>query len=310
MDEGETALLERFYTHLGAERRLSGHTVAAYRRDMAQLLEYCRREGVRRWVDLDTPGVRRFLAQRHHAGLAPASLQRLLSAVRAFYRYLMREDIALRDPVADVRAPKRRRALPKALDADRMKQFLDGGDSAPPSDEAIARRDQAMLELFYTSGLRLGELVGLNQGDVDTSEGEVRVTGKGRKMRVVPVGRQALAALGQWQEVRSRLASVDEPALFVSRRGRRLSPSAVQQRVRCVARRRGLDTKVHPHMLRHSFATHLLESSGDLRAVQELLGHANIGTTQIYTHLDFQHLAQVYDHAHPRARRKSDDDKT
>lgn len=309
MDEAEAALLKRFYTHLATERRLSQHTVAAYRRDLAQLLEYCRQCGVRRWVDLDTPGVRRFLAQRHRAGLAPASLQRVLSAVRAFYRFLVREGLALRDPVADVRAPKRHRALPKALDTDRMTQFLDGADYAPPADEAIAKRDQAMLELFYTSGLRLAELVGLNLADVDTAEGEVRVTGKGRKMRVVPVGRQALAALGQWRAVRGRLASVDERALFVSRRGRRLSPSAVQQRVRHMARRRGLDTNVHPHMLRHSFATHLLESSGNLRAVQELLGHANIGTTQIYTHLDFQHLAQVYDHAHPRARRKSDDDK-
>lgn len=304
MDEAETALLARFRSHLSAERRASAHTVAAYQRDLAQLLAYCRDHGVARWGDLDTAGVRAFLAQRHRGGLSPASLQRTLSAVRAFYRFLMREGLAARDPVADVRAPKRRRTLPKALDADRMTQFLDGAERTPPKDAVVAVRDQAMLELFYSSGLRLAELMGLNMGDVDAAEGEARVTGKGRKMRIVPVGRQALQALARWLDVRAQLAPAGENALFVSRRGRRLSASAVQQRVRQVARRRGLDAKVHPHMLRHSFATHLLESSGNLRAVQEMLGHANIATTQIYTHLDFQHLAQVYDSAHPRARRK------
>ena len=308
MDQAETALLARFRSHLSAERRASAHTVAAYQRDLAQLLAYCRDHGVVRWADLDTPGVRGFLAQRHRAGLSPASLQRTLSAVRAFYRFLIREGLAARDPVADVRAPKRRRTLPKALDADRMTQFLDGAERTPAKDALVAVRDQAMLELFYSSGLRLAELVGLNMGDVDAAEGEARVTGKGRKMRIVPVGRPALQALSQWLGVRSKLAPAGENALFVSRRGRRLSASAVQQRVRQVARRRGLDAKVHPHMLRHSFATHLLESSGNLRAVQEMLGHANIATTQIYTHLDFQHLAQVYDSAHPRARRKRGDD--
>jgi len=308
MDEAETALLTRFRSHLSAERRASPHTVAAYRRDLGQLLAYCRDHGVARWVDLDTPGVRGFLAQRHRAGLSPASLQRSLSAVRAFYRFLVREGLAARDPVADVRAPKRRRTLPKALDADRMTQFLDGAERTPPKDALVAVRDQAMLELFYSSGLRLAELVGLNMGDIDAAEGEARVTGKGHKMRIVPVGRQALQALAQWLGVRAQLAPAGENALFVSRRGRRLSASAVQQRVRQVARRRGLDARVHPHMLRHSFATHLLESSGNLRAVQEMLGHANIATTQIYTHLDFQHLAQVYDSAHPRARRKRGDD--
>ncbi len=308
MDAADQQLFDRFLVHLESERRFSEHTVRAYRRDLGRLGDFCQREGVARWVDLDTPAVRRFVALGHRSGYSPASLQRQLSAVRAFFRFLMREGVALRDPVADVRAPKARRPLPKVLDADAMASFLDAREQGGQFDPALAVRDQAMLELFYSSGLRLQELVEADVGDVDLADGEARVTGKGRKTRVVPVGGAALAALRRWLTRRDGLARAGETALFVSRRGGRISRSAVQQRVREVARRRGVETGVHPHMLRHSFASHLLESSGDLRAVQELLGHANLSTTQIYTHLDFQHLARVYDRAHPRARRRGDDE--
>lgn len=304
MQPHEAQLLERFHSYLSSERRLSAHTAAAYRRDLARLQDYCRRNAVERWGDLDTVGVRRFIAERHRAGLSPASLQRQLSALRTFYRFLVREGVSAGDPVADVRAPKARRPLPKALDADAMSRLLDGDEAAPARDRALAVRDQALLELFYSCGVRLQELIDLDVEDVDLAEGQARVTGKGGKTRLVPVGRVALAALQRWLALRGWGAAPGERALFVSRRGGRLSRSAVQQRVREAGRRRGLLTPLHPHMLRHSFASHLLESSGDLRAVQELLGHANLSTTQIYTHLDFQHLARVYDRAHPRARRR------
>ena len=196
-------------------------------------------------------------------------------------------------------APKAPKRLPGNLDADRMARLLD-----IPGDTAIINRDRAILELLYSSGLRLAELIDLDRDDVDARDATVRVTGKGNKERIVPVGRHALAALARWRKSRSELALLDEPALFVSNRGTRLSPRSVQARVTHWAKRQGIDTKVSPHLFRHSFATHLLESSHDLRGVQELLGHANISTTQIYTHLDFQHLAQIYDQTHPRARKK------
>jgi integrase/recombinase XerC len=294
--------LAAFLRHVRSERQLSPHTHTAYARDLNSLLAYCRVAGIGQWRELDTHHVRAFVAQCHRRGLSPASLQRLLSAIRAFYRYLLREGQAGRDPAADVRGPKRRRALPKALDADQVARLLDGPEGA---DEPWAIRDQALMELFYSSGLRLSELVGLDAADVAPGSGELRVLGKGAKTRIVPVGRKADAALQAWLKDRARWAANDEKALFVSGNGRRISARQVQLRLRHWAIRRGLNTALHPHMLRHSFATHLLESSGDLRAVQELLGHANIGTTQIYTHLDFQRLAKVYDEAHPRARKKA-----
>ncbi len=298
---GLDSAVESFLRHVQDERRLSPHTHAAYDRDLKNLLAYCEAAAVKHWRDLDTHHVRAFVAQSHRRGLSPASLQRLLSAIRAFYRYLMREGFAGKDPAADVRGPKLKRPLPKAMDADQVAQLLDSPEGAS-DDWAI--RDQAIMELFYSSGLRLSELVGLDFADADPGSGEVRVLGKGAKTRVAPVGRKADAALREWIKDRGRWATAGEKALFVGKNGKRINGRMVQQRLRYWAIQRGVNTSLHPHMLRHSFATHMLESSGDLRAVQELLGHANISTTQIYTHLDFQRLAKVYDEAHPRAKKK------
>jgi integrase/recombinase XerC len=224
-----------------------------------------------------------------------------LSAYRTFYRYLMREEHVKTHPVNDVSAPKGKKRLPGNLDADRMARLLD-----IPGDGPIVDRDRAILELLYSSGLRLSELTGLDCSDLDTRDATVHVTGKGNKDRIIPVGRKALEALRRWSLSRANLAGQEENALFVSNRGTRISPRSVQARVSHWARKQGIDANVYPHLFRHSFATHLLESSHDLRGVQELLGHANISTTQVYTHLDFQHLAQIYDQTHPRARKKSD----
>ncbi|NQV85451.1 MAG: tyrosine recombinase XerC, partial [Woeseiaceae bacterium] len=241
-----------------------------------------------------------FSASCYRKGLSARSIQRRLSACRTFFRYLIREKHVNKNPVTGVSAPKGKKRLPGNLDADRMARLLDISGQGP-----LVDRDRAILELLYSSGLRLSELTDLNCGDVDMSDATVRVTGKGNKDRIVPVGRKALQALRQWDLSRVQLAAADEKALFVSSRGTRISTRSVQARVTYWARRQGIDTKVYPHLFRHSFATHLLESSHDLRAVQELLGHANIATTQVYTHLDFQHLAQIYDQTHPRARKKS-----
>jgi len=231
--------------------------------------------------------------------LGARSVARRLSAVRTFLNFLIEKDALKSNAAVHVQAPKPPRRLPATLDADQVASLL-----AISGDDAVTLRDRAILELFYSSGLRLAELVSLNLGDVDIADRTVRVLGKGLKTRVVPVGKQALAALNDWLAVRADLARTGDLALFVSRRGQRVSRRTVQQRVNEWARRRGTPTGVHPHMLRHSFATHVLESSGNLRAVQEMLGHASLSTTQIYTHLDFQHLAHVYDQAHPRARRR------
>jgi len=295
----DSGWIDRFIRHLEFERRLSPLTCKNYRRDLVVLLDYCKQSGVDGWGSLDEGHVRAFSAASFRKGLGARSIQRRLSAARTFYRYLMREKHVTKNPVTAVSAPKGKKRLPGNLDADRMARLLDiKGDSA------IVDRDRAMLELLYSSGLRLSELTGLDCGDVDRHDKTVRVTGKGNKERIVPVGRHALDALARWQKSRDELANADEPALFVSNRGNRISPRSVQARVSHWAGRQGIDTQVYPHLFRHSFATHLLESSHDLRGVQELLGHANISTTQVYTHLDFQHLAQIYDQTHPRARKK------
>lgn len=288
-----------FLKYLQNERRASAHTVENYRRDLQRLLRFCAQSERADWATLTTPDMRQFVAALHHARLAPKSIQRILSATRSFYRFLLREGLARRNPAVGVPAPRAPRRLPKALSTDEAVRLVEAGGDGP-----IAQRDRAMLELFYSSGLRLSELAGLDLADLDFGESLVRVTGKGAKERVLPVGAAALNAVQVWLRERAGLAATSEPALFVSQHGRRLSVRAIEQRVAVCARRQGLGQHVHPHMLRHSFASHLLESSGDLRAVQELLGHANLSTTQIYTHLDFQHLARVYDQAHPRARRK------
>jgi integrase/recombinase XerC len=276
-----------FRRHLAIERRLSAHTDSNYARDLAALVKYCDRHRLQDWTALDSQHVRTFAAHAHAAGLAPRSIQRRLSAVRSFCNYLVRERALPGNPAYEIRAPKAARRLPHTLDADQMAQLL----NVPPGD-ALFARDHALLELLYSSGLRLAELVGLDLTDLDLKDRTVRVLGKGRKSRIIPVGKKAV------------LAKPAETAVFIGKNGRRLGARAVQLRVAAWARRRGLGVPVHPHLFRHSFASHLLESSGELRGVQELLGHADISTTQIYTHLDFQHLARIYDRTHPRARRK------
>jgi integrase/recombinase XerC len=292
--------IDRFISHLTHERRMSGHTAAAYRRDLDQLLNFCKRRGLAEWSALDNRLIRAFAAGEHAAGLNPRSVQRRLSAVRTFAEFLMREGQVTQNCALDVRAPKTGKRLPTPLDTDQMARFLEFR-----GDDTLSVRDKAIMELFYSSGLRLSELVGLDRVALDLEDRTVRVDGKGGKTRILPMGRFAVTALRSWLVERNALPKRDEAAVFVGRSGKRLTPRAVQLRVSTLARRRGLAIHVHPHMFRHSFASHLLESSSDLRGVQELLGHADISTTQIYTHLDFQHLAKVYDAAHPRARRRS-----
>ncbi|WP_303907767.1 tyrosine recombinase XerC [Thiohalomonas denitrificans] len=299
MIEADLAHVDSFLRHLRLERRLSPHTTENYARDLIQLISFCDETGIDQWSQVDVHRVRAFVAWRHRRGAGGRTQQRELSALRGFFRYLIREGMATHNPGADVPAPKTGKHLPEALNVDQMEQLL-----AIAGDGVLAVRDRAMLELMYSSGLRLAEMVGLDLDGVDRDDAMVRVAGKGAKTRVVPVGRKALEAIALWLQRRGELAELEEKALFVGRGGTRLSGRAVQQRFRAHARRQGLDVPVHPHMLRHSFASHILESSGDLRAVQELLGHADIGTTQVYTHLDFQHLASVYDQAHPRAKRR------
>jgi integrase/recombinase XerC len=299
MEADAQAWVDRFGTHLRDERRLSPRTVDAYLGDLGKLLGYAEQLQVTQWGQLDTGHVRALVAAVHRDGASPRSLQRLLSSIRTFFAFLMRERLVARNPAIGVAAPKRRRCLPHVLDVDQMGRLL-----AFEGDDPTAVRDRAMLELLYSSGLRLSELVGLDLADLDLSDGTVRVLGKGNKTRVVPVGSQAIAALRAWLGLRATLAAAGETALFVGPSGRRLAPRTVQRRLAGRARQQGIEAHVHPHALRHSFATHILESSQDLRAVQELLGHADIGTTQVYTHLDFQYLAKVYDQSHPRARKK------
>ena len=291
--------IDRFIRHLEYERRLSPLTCKNYCRDLEKLAAWCQASGLGQWGDLDSEHVRAYSASCFRKGLSARSIQRRLSASRTFFRYLIREKVVSKNPVSSVSAPKGKKRLPGNLDADRMARLLD-----IPGDGALVDRDRAILELLYSSGLRLAELIDLNLGDVDMHDATVRVTGKGNKDRIVPVGRQALKALRQWGITRGELADADEEAMFVSNRGTRISSRSVQARVKHWAKQQGLDANVYPHLFRHSFATHVLESSHDLRGVQELLGHANISTTQVYTHLDFQHLAQIYDQTHPRARKK------
>lgn len=292
------AELDAYLDHLRRERQLSPHSLDGYRRDLRKAQDFCTRNRIAAWNGLHSGQLRQLIAELHRRGQSGRSLARLLSSLRGLYRYLNRQGLCSHDPAAGVSAPKGERRLPRVLDTDRAMQLLDGA----VEDDFLGRRDQAMLELFYSSGLRLSELVGLDLPQLDLSDALVRVLGKGNKTRVLPVGRKAREALALWLPLRG-LANPPDQALFISRQGKRLSPRSVQLRLK-QAGNRELGQHLHPHMLRHSFASHMLESSQDLRAVQELLGHADIGTTQIYTHLDFQHLAKVYDSAHPRAKRK------
>ena len=299
MDRQQTAWLKRFAAHMRDQRRLATHTVNNYRRDLAGFETFCDTQGISHWEQLQPVQVRAWAAQLHRRGLSGRSVQRHLSALRSFYRFMISQGVLHSNPAQDIRAPKTPRKLPHSLDVDRIQSLLDVKTAT-----WLAQRDVAMIELMYSCGLRLAELVDLDLQQVDLKACEARVLGKGSKTRIVPIGSKAREVLLAWLPVRAEHCAAGENALFVSRLGSRLGVRSVQQRFERWARLRGLDSRLHPHVLRHSFATHLLESSGDLRAVQELLGHANLGTTQVYTHLDFQHLAQVYDQAHPRARAK------
>jgi integrase/recombinase XerC len=288
--------IDAWLARLASERQSSPHTIDGYRRDLTKLTAYMERQQIASFDQLDANRMRGFIASEHRAGLSPKSLQRLLSSCRSLFRQLTRAGLLSHDPLAGVRGPKVHRKLPQVLDVDEATALVEGD-----GDDALGVRDRAMLELFYSSGLRLSELIGLRWLDLDLDAGEVRVLGKGRKTRIVPVGRHAIAALRALGDAEGR--SPESP-VFRGRNGAPISPRTVQARMKTLAMRQGFAKHVHPHLLRHTFASHMLESSGDLRAVQELLGHADIATTQIYTHLDFQHLAKVYDAAHPRARRK------
>ncbi len=290
--------LDGFLSHLAHERRLSPHTVEGYAHDVRILFELA---GAASLAQIEVHQARRMVAQLHARGLGVKSLARMLSAWRSFFRFLARDHGATCNPFQGVRAPRSAKTLPKALSPDEAAQLL----RAPEAPDAMGLRDRAMFELFYSSGLRLSELTGATLDNLDLEQQTIRVTGKGNKTRVVPIGSFAVSALREWLAERPALAPVTERAVFVNAAGRPVSPRTVQHRLKRWAAQQGLSRPVHPHMLRHSFASHLLQSSSDLRAVQEMLGHASISTTQVYTHLDFQHLAKVYDAAHPRAKRKT-----
>ncbi len=299
------ALAASFTAYLAGERQYSPHTVANYRRDLDELT---RLAGDKSLTDLTPQQIRGFAARLHQRGLSGKSIARYLSSWRSFYRWGCRSRGFSANPATDIRAPKSPKNLPKALSVDHAMVLLD--NAAPDLADPMEARDLAMFELFYSSGLRLAELVGLDiergadsRGWLAERDAEVTVIGKGNKTRTVPVGRQALAALARWREARAALPCSEPAALFLSPRGKRVSPGLVYTRLKRWTQKSGVPAKVHPHVLRHSFATHMLQSSSDLRAVQEMLGHANISTTQVYTHLDFQQLAKVYDAAHPRAKR-------
>jgi integrase/recombinase XerC len=292
--------INSFLHYLAQEKRMSPHTVTNYQRDLKRLLVFCEQHDLLSWTALKSSHIRQFIAQLHQQGLSGRTIQRALSAIRSLYRYLIREGLADLNPAQAVQAPKSKKRLPSTLDVDQMNGLL----AISPNDGVIACRDCAIMELFYSSGLRLAELAGLDIRDVDFGDQLVYVTGKGNKSRVVPVGKQAISALKTWLEKRAQWASFEQSALFVGKQGRRLGVRSIQQRLNYWGKKQGISDRVHPHRLRHAFASHMLEASGDLRAVQELLGHADISTTQIYTHVDFQQLAKVYDSSHPRAKKR------
>ena len=293
-----TGPLAEFIRHLASEKRHSPRTCDSYQRDLLRLADWLGRSGFVAWQRVTNHDLRRYVATLSREGLSGRSIARHLSATRRLYQFLLREKLASDNPALDIRAPKSGRRLPRVADVDQLNHLLDG-----QPDDPLEVRDLCMFELMYSSGLRLAELASLDLDTVDLRSGEVRVMGKGGKERLLPVGRKAIAAIQAWVPYRAALANDGEAALFVSQRGERLSHRSIQARLSRWGISRGADQKLHPHLLRHSFASHMLESSGDLRAVQELLGHADIATTQVYTHLDFQHLARVYDQSHPRARR-------
>jgi integrase/recombinase XerC len=300
MDSQARAWVDRFQQYLRSERQVSPHTSSAYARDVAALVTFCDRSGLNDWSEVKPSEMRTFAARSYAGGLSPLSVRRRLSAVRTFTRFLIRESVIVSDPMLGVLPPRAGRHLPKVLDVDQMRRLLDIHE-----DDALALRDKAIMELLYSSALRVAELVRLNCFDVDFTDGVVKVLGKGNVERIVPVGSYALTALRDWLRRRVTIAQRDELALFVGRWGQRLHIRNVQVRVAYWARRQGIEIHVHPHVLRHACAMHVLERCGDLRAVQELLGHVSISTTAIYTHMDFEYLSRVYRAAHPRAARRT-----
>lgn len=293
----DASLIAQFLGHVQSEQRYSPHTVDNYARDLAHLQQLA---GDTRLAALTEHDIRRFVATLHGRGHSSATLARHLSAWRSFFRYLIRQRLGQSNPCLGIRPPKAARKLPKTLSPDQIQPLFSAG-----TDGWLECRDQAMFELLYSSGLRLAELVSLEPADIDIADATLQVTGKGNKQRRVPVGQPALLALQRWLPLRTEKLAANETALFISQRGTRLTGRQVQQRLKAWGIRQNIPASLHPHMLRHSFASHVLQSSGDLRAVQEMLGHASISTTQVYTHLDWQHLAKVYDQAHPRAKKKT-----
>ncbi len=292
--------LSDFFTQLTVEKRASEHTIKSYKRDLNQLNNYCITNNISYWTDLTQIDIRSHIGLRHRQGLGSASLQRELSAIRSFFDFLLKKNLASSNPTQAIKAPKQARKLPKTMDVDQINGLLDAGCNSP-----IEIRDLAIFELFYSSGLRLSELTALNFNDIDLIDSSLIVrSGKGGKSRILPIGSKAVIALNNWLTLRLKNILASESALFTSSRGTRLGQRSIELRLSQWCKKKGINTHIHPHMLRHSFASHLLESSQDLRAIQELLGHSNISTTQIYTHLDFQHLADIYDKSHPRAKKK------
>jgi len=301
MQASEKKWLDQFLEKLKYERHYSPHTLKNYQRDLNQLIEYLQEHDIETWQQIDAASVRSYIGQRHRRGSSAKSVQRLLSSLRSFLDFLIIEGELKVNVAKDVRGPKSGRKLPQTLDADQVGQLLNF-----KTDTADAIRDKAFMELFYSSGLRLSEVENLNVNDIDLNEAIVQVTGKGNKTRRVPVGKKAINATREWLKPREALINdLTDNALFIDDKGVRLNGNRIRNRIKKRAKQQGISERVYPHLLRHSFASHVLESSSDLRAVQEMLGHADISTTQIYTHLDFQHLAKVYDKAHPRAKKKN-----
>lgn len=306
MSEARSAfasLIERYLDYLRHEKRYSPNTVSGRARDLGQFAAYCERAKFHDLRSLTVHEVRAYVSAQHRARLQPVTLHRHLSSLRSWLAYLVKQNLLDSNPAVLVRAPKVRRTLPGVITADALNAAL---NQAPQGETDI--RNHAIVELIYSAGLRRAELISLNADTVNGAQREIRIVGKGNRQRVVMIGDKARAALDAWLQVRDKHAAADETALFVGDRGRRLSTSTLAVSLKQWGRLHNMDAHLHPHRLRHSFATHMLENTGDLRAVQELLGHANLSTTQIYTHLDWKHLAQVYDDAHPRSRRKSTQD--
>jgi len=288
--------LQHFYRFLQSEKQFSPHTLKAYQRDISRLMGFIDAQRITAWGSLDEQHIRQFVSQLHRQGMGGKSIQRLLSSLRRLFRYLQVNQLISSNPAAHVRAPRSERRLPEVMHPQQLQQLLNTRTEQP-----LELRDHAILELLYAGGLRLSELISLNIQDIDWGSRQLQVLGKGRKQRHCPFGRAAETALKKWLKCRNNLVKSGENALFISKSGSRLSASSIRARIHKLCREKGIEQRVYPHLMRHSFASHMLEASQDLRAVQELLGHAHLKTTQIYTHLDFQQLAKTYDAAHPRA---------